>query len=150
MARIALSQMVQAPVAAVFAAASDFANAPTRIKDIVRVEMLTPGPVGVGTKFKETRVMFKKEATETMEVTAFEPNAAYELSARSCGAEFKTRFAFAPVGDATRIDVTVTTRAVSLFAKLFTPLGFLMKGMLRKCMVRDLEQLRDSIEGKTA
>ncbi len=67
-------QQVAAPPEKVFAMMSDFANAPQRISGISKVEMLTDGAVGVGTKFKETRVMLGKEATETMEVTTFDPN----------------------------------------------------------------------------
>ena len=53
---------VTAPRALVFDRATDFAGAPARIQAIRKVEMLTPGPVRVGTQFKETRVVFKREA----------------------------------------------------------------------------------------
>ena len=61
------------PLDDAFAFVSDFANAPKRIKSILRVNVLTPGPVGVGTRFTETRVMFGREATETRtcEATTF-------------------------------------------------------------------------------
>jgi carbon monoxide dehydrogenase subunit G len=143
-----VTQTVQAPVADVFAVFADVENAASRITEILRIEKLTPGPVGVGSRFKETRVMFKREATETFEVTAFEPGDNYELTATSCGAEFCTRFTFTPDGNGTRVDVTVQTRALSLYAKLFTPMAFLMKGMMRKCLIRDLEQLRTAVETK--
>src|SRR5688572_3894697 len=39
----------------VWALASDFANAPGRIKAITKVELLTPGPAGAGTRFREWR-----------------------------------------------------------------------------------------------
>jgi len=58
-----LDKHIAAPPMRVFAAASDFRNAPQRIHGIKKVEMLSTGPVGVGTRFKETRVLFKKEAT---------------------------------------------------------------------------------------
>jgi hypothetical protein len=148
MASVIVSQWIQAPVAEVFALATDIEAMPGRIRDIVKVEQLTPGPMAMGTRFRETRIVFRKEATETFEVTQFTPNAGYELTAASCGAEYRTTFAFTPEGDGTRVDVAVRTRAVSFFAKLFTPLAFLMKGMLRKCVAKDLDDLKAAAEGR--
>ena len=145
-----LTHTVAAPLPAVFDAFTDFANAPKRIPDIVRVEVLTPGPVGVGTSFKETRKMFGKECTETMTVTAFEPGKLVELSAGSCGAVFTTRFTFEPDGGKTRVGVVFRSRAVSLFAKLFTPLAFLMMGTMKKCAAGDVAKLGAAVEAAPA
>ena len=145
-----LTQTVAAPQPAVFAAFTDFANAPKRIPDILRVEVLTPGPVGVGTAFKETRKMFGKECTETMTVTAFEPGKLVELSAGSCGAVFTTRFTFEPDGGKTRVGVAFRSTAVSLFAKLFTPLAFLMMGTMKKCIAGDVAKLGAAVEAPAA
>ncbi|HEX4607664.1 MAG TPA: SRPBCC family protein [Urbifossiella sp.] len=143
----AFTTLIAAPVPAVFAAFIDFGNAPSRVKDIVRLEVLTSGPVGVGTKFKETRVMFGREATETMELTAFEPNQLFELTAASCGAEFRTRFTFSPDGPGTRVGVEVQTAAKSFYAKLFRPLAYLMMGTMKSCIRRDIDQIKASVEG---
>ena len=146
----AFTQLVAAPIPAVFAAFTDFEHAAAHVKDIVRIEMLTPGPVGVGTKFKETRKMFGKESTETMEVTAFAPNQLVELSANSCGAEIKSRFTFSPDGPATRVGVDVQTRALTFTAKLFRPLAFVMMGAVKACVRRDVEQLKAAVEAAPA
>jgi carbon monoxide dehydrogenase subunit G len=145
-----LTHTVAAPLPAVFEAFTDFANAPKRIPDILRVEVLTPGPVGVGTAFKETRKMFGKECTETMTVSAFEPGKLVELSAGNCGAVFTTRFTFEADGGKTRVDVAFRSRAVSLFAKLFTPLAFLMMGTMKKCVTGDVAKLGAAVEAAPA
>lgn len=144
---ITCSISINATPQAVFAACTDFANAPERIKGIVRVEMLTEGPVALGTKFKETRVMFKREATETMEVTAFEPPHRFQISAGSCGAEFHSEFKITPEGNGSRVDVTMITKPISFFAKLMSPLGFLMAGTMKKCLQDDLEGIKKHLEG---
>ena len=54
---VTVIQRVEAPVEKTFAVYSDVTNAAGRIKGIRKIELLTPGPVGVGTKFRETRVM---------------------------------------------------------------------------------------------
>ena len=143
-----VSQTVAAPPAEVFAACADFAGAPDRIADIIRVEVLTPGPVGVGTRFKETRKMFGKEATETMEVVAFDPPRGYELWAVNCGTEYLTRFAFTPEGAGTRVGVDFRARPVRWWAWGFVPLAYLMGGMIRKLLARDVDQIRAAVEGR--
>ncbi|MBX9626344.1 MAG: SRPBCC family protein [Gemmataceae bacterium] len=143
-----VSQTVAAPPAETFAVFSDLDHAAGRIAEIVRIEKLTPGPVGVGTRFKETRVMFGREATETFEFTEYTPGVAYAFVGVNCGVEYRCRFAFAPEGAGTRVDVTFRTRALNLWAKLFTPLAYLMRGMMRRCMARDLDQLRAAAEAR--
>jgi len=145
-----LTHTVAAPLPAVFAAFTDFENAPKRIPDIVRVEMLTPGPVGVGTSFRETRKMFGKECAQTMTVTAFEADRLIELSAAACGMEFTTRFTFEPDGGKTRVDVAVRKKAVTLAAKLMAPLSFLMTGMMKKCIARDIAAVGAAVEAAPA
>jgi carbon monoxide dehydrogenase subunit G len=140
------SMTINAPIANVFAVFSDIEKAPERIKDIKKVELLTLGPVGLGTKFKETRLVFKREASETFEFTVFEPNQRYELVAQSCGAEYRTGFTFTPEGTGTRVDISLKTRAMTLYAKLFSPLAYLMMGMMKKCVLKDFEDLRKVLE----
>jgi hypothetical protein len=137
---------IAAPPDVVFALASDFAGAPGRIKGIVKVEILTPGPVGVGTRFRETRVMFGKEAPEEMELATFDPGKSYELPGQSCGAEYRSTFRFVPDGGGTRLELEFHARAVTFFAKLMTPLSWLMKGMIKKCIEQDMDDLKQAAE----
>src|SRR5712691_8309653 len=114
MAVLTVSQQINAGPEVVFAACSDFARLPERVPAIKKVEMLTPGPVGVGTKFRETRIMFGREATEGMEFVAFDPPRQFELRAISCGAEYRTIHRFTPAGSGTRIDLEFRVKALSL------------------------------------
>ena len=148
MAKFSVSQQVDSPVETVFNIASDFPNAPDHIPDILRIEMLTEGPVGIGTRFKETRIMFGREATEEMEVIAFEPNKLYTLAADSCGARFESTLYFRPNSSGTEIEMETRTQAVSLFAKLMSPLGFLMAGTMKKCLQKDLQGVKSAAETK--
>lgn len=90
MGQIAFSRKVNAPIDAVFERLTNIPDVPKHIPGIKRVEMLTSGPVGKGTKFRETRVMFGKEATETMEVMDFQPPKSVTIGATSCGSEFRS------------------------------------------------------------
>jgi carbon monoxide dehydrogenase subunit G len=142
MSAVSVSTRVAAPVAEVFALFTDLKNAAGRVKAIKRIELLTNGPVGVGTRFRETRVMFKRDATEEMEITEFEPNRRYTVGANSCGARFTSIFQFRPDGDGTVVTLEINSKPVSLLAKLLSPLAGLMKGMMLKCVQQDLNDLK--------
>lgn len=150
MPRFTVSKSFPAPPAEVFALFTDLDRLPSRVQGITKIERLTDGPVGLGTRYKESRIVFKKEATETFEVTAFEPNARFEMVAHSCGAEYRADHRFAPDGAGTRVDLTLTTRAESLFARLFMPMAYLMLPMLKKCIRADLNSMEAALAGKSA
>ena len=144
--KMTVEKQIDARPERVFALASNFATMSERIPGIKRVEMLTDGPVGVGTKFKETRVMFGKEATETMEVTAFDPPRSYNLGANSCGCLYDSCFAVTPNAGGTKVTLSFVATPVSFFAKLMSPLGKLMAGTMRKCFDGDLEAIKKAAE----
>lgn len=135
---IELSQHVDAPPESCFAVWTDFEHAADIIGAIEKIQVLTPGPVGVGTTFAETRTMFGKASTETLEVTGFEPDRSVTVEAESCGARYVCVFTFIPDEAGTRVRLTVDTQAQTLLAKLMAPLGWLMSGTMKKMMRQDL------------
>ena len=142
-----LSMRFAAPPRKTFEVCADFRNADQRIKNIKRIEVLTDGPIRKGTRFRETRVMFNRECTEEMELVEFQPDSSYTLGCASCGAEWRHRFDFASDGNGgTVVNLEMSCRAVSLFAKLMSPLGALFAGSLKKCVQQDLDDLRKVIE----
>lgn len=140
---------VAAPLARVFEVFTDLPHAAERIPAITKIEMLTDGPFRVGTRWRETRVIMKKEATEEMWVTGCHPPRSYTVEAESHGTHYDTLFEFAPDGDGTRVTWTFKGTPLTFGAKvmsvIFAPL---FKGMMRKCMRDDLEALRAVCEGK--
>ena len=147
MPSISISKHIDAAPSRTFAVFSDFPNAPALIRGIKKLELTTPGPVRQGTRFKETRVMFGKEATEEMEIVEFEPGKSYAFACESCGAYFHSRFTFAPEGSGTRVELRLETQARSLFAKLMSPLTGLMLKQVVKACEQDVEDLRKACEG---
>jgi carbon monoxide dehydrogenase subunit G len=150
MPKIEVSRSVNAPPATVFEMLTDLEGAPRRIPAIRKIEMLTPGPVGVGTRFRETRVMFGREASETMEFVAFEPGRSYTVTAFSCGTRYRTRFEVAPEGAGSRVTVTFEGTPESFAAKLMAPLFSFMKGMMVKCLEGDLDAIATAAENRGA
>jgi hypothetical protein len=136
------------PVEAVFDTASDFPNSAEIVSAITKVEMLTDGPVAVGTRFKETRIMFKKEATETMEVAAFERPHRYDLAADSCGSKYLTELRFEPNESGTLITFTINVAPYTFMGKV---MGFIFRPMMKSCLKmvsKDLEDVSAAIAAR--
>ena len=77
---------------------------------IERVEILTPGPVAVGTRFRETRIMFGRRATEEMTVAELDPPRRLVLTAYNHGTAYRAEHLFAPEGDGTGLTLIFAGR----------------------------------------
>lgn len=147
MKEISVSTHIGASPARVFATCSDFANAPQTISAIKKVEMLTPGPVGKGTKFRETRVMFGKEVTETLEVVEFDPGRSYVVGSDSCGCRYRCTFSFRQNGNGTDVECRFSAIPLTFGARIMGAImAPFMSGMMRKCLVKDLEEIKAKVE----
>lgn len=146
MGQITVSKYINAPPERVFEVFADLPNAAGRVSAITRIEMLTDGPVGVGTRWRETRLMFKKEATETIEITAFDPPRSYTTLANSCGCRYECSFHFEPQGEGTNVVSRFAWTAQSLLAKLMSPLGKLMASACIKAFDKDLSEFKAHCE----
>ena len=151
MAGYTLSVHYDAPQDRVFEVFMDLEHISQRINGIVRLEVLTKGPVGLNTKFLETRKMFGRESTELVEVVAFDLGKSSTASCQSCGAVLSWTFELssAPTGG-TDVAFSLDIKPVTIFAKLLTPLSGLMMISLKKAMVQDFEDLRPHIENAAA
>ncbi|HEX4954681.1 MAG TPA: SRPBCC family protein [Thermoanaerobaculia bacterium] len=148
MTGITIKRQVAAPRERVFAAATDFANAASFIQAIDKIEMLTEGPVGVGTRFRETRIVFGRPATEEMKVTGFDPPGSYTLTAESHGARYETVFSFAEKSGGTEVEMRFAVTPLTFMAKV---MGFLMRPMMKKMLAmcaKDLEDIAKAVESE--
>ncbi len=148
MSTITVSTLVPAPIERVFEVYTAIDKAAERIPDITSVELLSEGPFGVGTRWRETRVLFGKQATEEMWVTGFDPPRSYTVEAESHGVHYSTLFSFVPEGEGTKVSWEFSGTPRSVGAKLVSPvMNVLFKGTMKKCMTRDLEALREVCTG---
>ena len=146
MAKVSFSQRIACPRGEVFRLFTDLDQMPKRIDGIKGVKKLTEGPVGVGTRFSETREMFGKQATEEMEFTDYQADESYTVECDSHGTHYRSIFQFEPVGDDTDVNVVFEAKPVSLKAKLLAPLGWLMLGTTKKIFQRDVDDLKQVAE----
>ncbi|OWK37968.1 hypothetical protein FRUB_07088 [Fimbriiglobus ruber] len=123
---------------------------PERVRECVTAikafEVIPPGPVAVGTKIRETRIMFGREATETFEVAECDPPSKYTLTAISCGAQYRVEHRFVPDGAGTRFEIEMTIAGASFFAKLMSPLARLMMRPMKKAIAGDMAAIASAAE----
>ena len=149
MKRLEVRRQVSAPPERVFARAADFANSANTISAITKMEMLTDGPVGVGTRFRETRLMFGKQATEEMTVVAFEPPRRYLLHAQSHGSDYRSELRFDPNKNGTEVVMTFEATPMTLMAKVMSIVFRPMMRSMGKMILKDLDDLKASVEGQS-
>lgn len=138
---------IHAEPARVFEVFCDLEGAAANIDAIAKVEILAgPSRLNVGTKWRETRKLFGKEATEEMWVTAYDQDASYVVEAESRGAHYRSEYLFAAEGMGTRVTMTFEGIPISLVARLAAPIGLLFLGATKKALHQDLEQLKSVCE----
>ncbi len=148
--QIAVETLVEAPPDAVFATAIDFSNWPRFISGIQSVEVLRPGPVIVGSVFRETRVMFGRQATEEMTVASVEAPNRLQLTAFNHGTAYLVDHVFAADAGDTRMTLVFTGRPTTflsrILARILAPQGWLFRGTVKRQLEADLADLKREAE----
>lgn len=148
MASMTITKRVDAPVELTFAAFTDLEHAAANVSDIVRIERLSKGPMHVGTRWRETRRVLRREATENLEVSAFGRNEYYTVVSDSCGPVISSTFRFVRRGTATDVVLELDVSSTPLVDKLRSPVDRIMMSAMRGCVQQDLDDLARAAEGQ--
>ena len=141
-----VSRSIAAPIERVFEAATDLASAPERISGILALEILTDGPVGAGTRFRETRKMFGREATEEMEIQDFEAPHRYSVRAENHGCLYLSEFRFAEEAGGTEVTFLFEAKGLTLLSKIMMFITKPLAKTMIKLVVQDLEDIKRYVE----
>lgn len=152
MAVYRVSRHMNVPAEQAWLAITDIPNAAERISSITRIEMLSDGPVGVGTRWRETRRIMKKDATEEMEITEWIPPRSYVVEAGSCGCHYRTILTVTDEGESgCTVEIAMHTKPVRFMAKILAPImGLMFAGMCRKAFMKDLADTEASLLSASA
>jgi carbon monoxide dehydrogenase subunit G len=148
---IQISHDVHAPAEVVWQVITDIEHAPEFISGIESVERLDDGTgFGVGTRWRETRTMFGRTATEDMTVTAVEPGRSYTTEAHHGKAHYTSGLRVEPKGDADSVVSMHFDAEVSglLNKTLGAVVGKLFEGSTRKAMQQDLADIAAAAENR--
>jgi carbon monoxide dehydrogenase subunit G len=119
-------------------------NSVNIISGIVELEVLERPENGmVGFKWKETRVMFGKSATETMWITELKENEFYNVRAESHGMIYKSVIKVVEQDSHTVLSMEFGGEAQTFIAKLMSKL---MMPFFKKATIKALQKDMDDIK----
>ena len=146
--KVSTSIEISKPREDVWKVITDIENSLGRISSILAIEVLEKPEAGfVGFKWKETRKMFGKEATEIMWVTDSVENEYYSTRAESHGSIYVSRLSMAESAGITTLTMSFAGEAQSLVAKILSALmGVFMKGSIEKELQKDLVDIKNYVE----
>ncbi len=140
MARFSNRIMIACPVNEVFRFVADFENMPKWNYYVVQVTRITPGPVGIGTTFKQLR----KTDSQQYRIIAFEPNRKVTVEASRSALELVMSFTFEPTDGMTNL-----TDEWELNGGLFGLFGSLATGQIKSAVAENLTKLKQLLETGT-
>lgn len=139
---------INQPIEKVWKKITDIENSANFIEGITKVEVLEkPKDTLPGFKWKETRVMFGKEATEIMWITEFKENQYYQTRAESHGSVYISRMSVEQIDDQTQLTMSFKGEPQTFITKVLSKLmGAMMKGSMKKVILKDLKNIKDAVE----
>ncbi len=132
----------------VWSAITNIEDSVNTIKAIEEIEILEKPKSGfIGLKWRETRIMFGKSATEVMWITEAKENEYYQTRAESHGAVYISKFHIDEQDGETFLTMEFEGEPQGVFAKIMAfATGFIFKNATQKAMQEDLEDIKALIE----
>ncbi|MFG1605777.1 SRPBCC family protein [Actinoplanes sp. NPDC049265] len=110
MSTVVVTRLIEAPIEAVWRVFTDLPGRATWLHTVTAVEVLTTGPFGQGTVWRETRTMPDGgEITEEFQVSASTPGNCFAVESPGIGAEYRMTYTFVPVLEGKRRGGTMVT-----------------------------------------
>lgn len=133
---------------AIWAVIADIENAPAIVSTNEKVEILERSENGlVGLKWRETRTLFGKTATEVMWITDAAENEFYKTRAESHGFIYISTTSISEQDGSNSLTMTHESRPQGFAAKLLSiPMGFVFKGVFKKAILQDLNDIKAAVE----
>jgi uncharacterized protein YndB with AHSA1/START domain len=150
MAWTTAKRMIDAPVEMVFNTVAHIEEFRKALPYVVDVEFLTEQHTGVGTRFRETRLMQGKRHVTELEVTEYEPYRRVRLVTDTNGTIWDTVFSVDDRDGLTRLELAMDANAHKLTARLVNPL---IKGFVQYAIDGDLDRVKkycESLHSKTS
>jgi len=141
MAPIVVSRHIAASVETVFRQFTDLESSPRHVSGIKAIEMLTTGPFGLGSRWRETREVLGHLDTADMEVTAYERNRTYTITHHKIGARIAAVFMFTPEDDGTGVDIEFSLTGPGMPPGLLAPVEWAIAARVREVLSHDLSGL---------
>ena len=134
---------------AIWAAITDIANASKIISGIENIEVLEKPANGlVGLKWRETRMLFGKPATAEKWITDAAENEFYQTRAEDRGVVFITTIRISESSGGMALTSSHDSQPQGIVARLMSMPMFLFKGVVKKALLQDLNDIKSAVEQK--
>ncbi|SDX40416.1 Carbon monoxide dehydrogenase subunit G [Arthrobacter sp. yr096] len=144
-----LTQHVNASPEKVWAVLSDIPGSAGTLSGINAIQMLSEGPYGEGTRWKETRTMMGRQETVEMWVSHTDPPRSTTIKALQGGADYTTRFNLSERDGGTDLTMTFGAEVIkpTVVSKVSMALfGKIGMSMTRKALAKDLSEIAAKAE----
>lgn len=131
----------------VWSVITDIKNSVNNISGIKKIDILEEGSPFKGLKWKETREMFGKEATEIMWIHDCQEYKYYHVRAESHGSKYYTNFYLLEHTGITKLTMEFSAEILSPIAKILNfIIGWMFKKATIQALKKDLEDIKKAVE----
>jgi uncharacterized protein YndB with AHSA1/START domain len=145
MARFSHTIEVSQPPEAVFPWLLEEDKVPRWTGYLESYEQLTGGPVGQGSRMRETIELSGSRVTFELEVVQYDPPRAAESRFSTNGVEVVNLYALEPTAGGTRVTQSLDAKPASFGARMLIPI---VQPRLERKLTEDLERLRALLDGR--
>jgi hypothetical protein len=134
--------------AAIWAAMTNIENASETISGIKHIEVLEKPAHGlVGLRWRETRMLFGKPAAAEKWITDAAENEFYKTRAESDGFIFLSTMSISESSGRMTLTSSHDSKPQSIVARVLSlPMVFLFKGVAKKALLQDLNDIKTAVE----
>ena len=133
--------------AAIWAAITNIENAADIISGIEHIEVVEKPANGlIGLKWRETRMLFGKPATVEKWITDAAENEFYTTKAEDRGVVFLTTMRISESSGGIKLTSSHDSRPQGFVARLMSLPMFLFKGVAKKAILQDLNDIKSAVE----
>ncbi|MFH5878590.1 SRPBCC family protein [Arthrobacter sp. NA-172] len=144
-----LSKHINASPEKVWAVISDIPGSAKTLSGVKAIQMLSEGPYGEGTRWKETRAMMGRDETVEMYVSQSDPPRGTTVTARQGGADYTTLFTLEERDGGTEVtlffgaEILKPTLLSQIMMAAFGKIGM---SVTRKALAKDLAEIAAKAE----
>lgn len=147
MADFRSSVIIHKPVKEVFQYMAGMENVHEVMPIVSKMEKLTEGDIGKGTKFKETRLVRGKEIFAEVEYIQYEENHSFTSRSNSNGLIVEYKYVFHEIEEGTQVELEAFIKTSGLRMKLTRPM---IVKMIKREDGYQLENLKNMLESEKA
>lgn len=142
MINLDLGTLIDKPMKDVFAFVADPNNMSKWNAAVVSLQQITPGAVGVGSKFKSVGEMMGRRIEGEMQITAYEPDSKCGFQVNAGPMQVNLNLAFKTVGTGTKVSLNAQGNPAGIF-KLAEGV---MAGRVKSMIEENLTRLKSVLE----